>query len=49
MNAFSAVKVTCYDPINMIHDVIRTGNPFLYTTKLMFVSYRNNKTDLIRR
>ena len=31
MNAFSAGKVTFYDAVNMIHDVIVTGNPFPYT------------------
>ena len=30
---------------NMIHDVIRTANPFPYTAKYMFVGYFNNKTQ----
>ena len=35
--------------VNMIHDVIRTANPFPYTAKYMFVSVRNNKTHQLRR
>ena len=35
MNAFSAGK-RHYDAVNMIHDVIRTADPFLYTAKFMF-------------
>ena len=34
---------------SMIHDVITTANPFPYTTKFMFVGFRNNKTHQIRR
>ena len=42
MNAFFwRVKVTFYDAVNIIHDVITTPNPFPYTAKLMF---RNNET-----
>ena len=33
----------------MIHDVIKTANPFPYTAKFMFVEVRNNKTQEIRR
>ena len=41
---FLRVNVTFYDAVNIIYDVIRTANPFPYTTKLMFVGVRNNKT-----
>ena len=34
---FLRVNVTFYDAVNMIHDVIRTLNPFPYTAKFMFV------------
>ena len=43
------VNVTFYNAVNVIHDVIRTANPFPYTAKFMFVIGRNNKTQLIRR
>ena len=46
---FLRVNVTFYDAINMIHDVIKTVNPFPYTAKFMFVGVRNNKTQQIRR
>ena len=52
MNAsffFLLVNVTSSDAVNMIHDVIRTANPFPYTTKLLFVGVRNNKTQQLRR
>ena len=49
INAFSAVNVTFYDAVNMIHDVITTPNLFPYTAKLMFVGVRNYKTQQIRR
>ena len=45
MYAFLRVNVTFYDEVNMIHDVIRTANPFSYTAKFMFVSVRNNKLN----
>ena len=47
MNAFSAGKshILC----NVIHDVITTASPFLYTAKFMFVGVRNNKTEQVRR
>ena len=45
---FRWVNVTYYDAVNMIHGVITTANPFPYTAKLMFVSFRNNKTQHIR-
>ena len=48
MNAFLRVNVTFYD-VNMIHDVIRIANPFPYTAKFMFVGFRHNKTQQIRR
>ena len=47
MTEFS--DVTFYDSVNMIHDVIRTANPFRYTAKFIFVGVRNNKTQQIRR
>ena len=37
-----------YDAVNMIHDIIRTANPFQYTAKIMFVSVRYNETLQIR-
>ena len=37
MNAFSVGKCLIYDAVNMIHDVIITANPSLYTAKFMFV------------
>ena len=43
------VNVTFYDPVNIIHDVITTPNPFPYTAKFMFVGVRNNETKQIRR
>ena len=41
---FLLVNVTFYDAVGMVHDVIRTTNPFLYTAKFVFVSVRKNKT-----
>ena len=49
MNAFSEVNVTFYDAVNVIHDVITTGNPFPNTAKFMFAGVRNNKTQQVRR
>ena len=46
---FLQVNITFYEVVNMIHDVIRTANPFPYTAKFIFVSVRNNKTQQIRR
>ena len=51
INAFSAVNVTFYDAVNTIHDVIKTANPFPYTSKSMFVSVeiiKLNKADVER-
>ena len=50
MNAFFAGKCRSqfYDAVNMIHDVIRTANPFTFTDKLTFVGGTNNKTPQIR-
>ena len=45
---FLRVNVTFYDAVNMIHDVIRTVNPFPYTANFLFVSVRNNKTNLFK-
>ena len=42
---FLRVNVTCYDAVSIIHDVIRTANPFLYTAKFTFVGVKNNKTQ----
>ena len=38
-----------YVAVSMIHDFIRTANPFPYTAKFMFVGVRNNKTQEVRR
>ena len=46
---FLRVKVSLYDSVNMIHDVIRTANPFPYTAKFMLVDVRNNKAQQIKR
>ena len=46
---FLRVKVTFYDAVSMIHDVITTANPFLYIAKFILVGVRNNKTQQIRR
>ena len=46
---FVQVNVTFYEAVNMIHDVITTANPFLYTAKFMFVGVRNKITQHIRR
>ena len=46
---FLQLNVTFYDAVNVIHDVITTTNPSLYTAKFMFAGVRNNKTQLIRR
>ena len=45
---FLQVNVKFYDAVNMIHDVIRTANPFPYTANFMFVRDRNNKTQQIK-
>ena len=39
MNAFSAGKRHVYDVVNVIHDVIRTANPFPYTAKFIFIRW----------
>ena len=49
MNAFSTSKCHVCDAANMIYDVIRTANPFPYTSEFTFVGVRNNKTLQIRR
>ena len=46
---FLRVKVTSYDTVNMIHDVITTAKLFPYTAKFMFDGVRNNKTQQMRR
>ena len=38
---FLQVNVTFYDAVNMIHDVIKRGNPVSNTAKFMFVGVRN--------
>ena len=48
MNAFLQVNVMLYKAVYMIHDVIRTSNPFPYTAKFMFVSIRNNEIQQIK-
>ena len=40
---FLQINVTFYDTVNMIHDVIRTANPFPYFAKFMLVGVRNKK------
>ena len=45
---FLPLNVTIYDAVSMIHDVIRTPNPFPYTAKFVFVGVRNNNTQQIR-
>ena len=45
---FLQVNVTFYDAVKMIHDVITTANPFLYTAKFIFASVRNYKTQHVR-
>ena len=46
---FLPVNVTFYEAVNMIRDIIRTANPFPYSSKFMFVGVRNNKSQQIRR
>ena len=46
---FLRVNVTFYDPVNMIHDVITTANPFPDTAKFVFVDIRNNKTQQLNK
>ena len=48
MNAFLWVNVMFYDAVNMIHEVITTGNPFPDITRFMFVCVRNNKTQQVK-
>ena len=48
MNAFFAGKLTFYDAVNMIHDVITTSNLFPYTAKFMFDGARSNKSEQLR-
>ena len=43
---FLRVNVTFYDAVSMIHDIIRTTNPFPYTAQFMFVGVRNKKKKL---
>ena len=45
---FLRVNVMFYDTVNMIHDIIRTADPFPYTAKFMSVVVRNNKTEQIK-
>ena len=48
---FLRVNVMFYDVVNMIHDVITTHNPFLYTAKFMFLVLeiiKLNKSDVER-
>ena len=48
MNAFYAVNIMFNVVVSMIHDVIRSANPFPYAAKFMFVGVRNYKTQQIR-
>ena len=45
---FLRVNATYYDTVNMIHDVIRTAHPFLYTAQTCVVGVRNNIAEQIR-
>ena len=45
---FLWVHVTFYDAVSMIHDVIRTANPFPCTAKFMFVGVGNSKPQQIK-
>ena len=44
---FLRVNVT-HDTVNMVHDFIRTSNPFPFTDKFIFVEVRNDETQQIR-
>ena len=46
---FLQVNVTFYDAVNVIHDVITTADPILYTAKFMVECVRNNKTQQMKR
>ena len=46
---FLRLNVTFYDAVSVIHDVIKTADPILYTAKFMFDGVGNNKTQQIRR
>ena len=48
MTTFLQVNIMFHDAVNMIHDIIRTAYPSLYTAKFMLVGVRNNKTQQIR-
>ena len=45
MHFLLVLRVTFYDAVNVIHDVITTANPFPYTAKFIFVGSRNNKNQ----
>ena len=46
---FLRVNVTSYDAVNMIHDVVRTANPFPYTAKLSVLEIiKLSKSDIER-
>ena len=45
---FLWVNVAFYDAVNMIHDVIRTADPFPYAAKFMLVGVRNNKNQTLK-
>ena len=45
---FLRVNVRFYNVVKMIHDVIKTANPFPYTAKNHVCRGRNNKTRQIR-
>ena len=48
MNAFSAVNVTFYEALIMIHDVIKKANPFPYSAKFMFISITNSTNQTLK-
>ena len=48
---FLRVNVTFYDAVNVIHDVITTGDPIPYTAKFVFDGVKIiklNKSDVER-
>ena len=45
---FLRVNVTFYDAVRMIHEFIRTANPFPYTAKFMLEKIKLNKSDVER-
>ena len=46
---FLRESVAFYDTVSVINDIIKTAKPFPNTAKFMFVGFRNNKAQQIRR